>query len=519
MPGSKLKAQNPLKSYIRYTTTMKKIIFSFLPFLLLMACNQGTKTENTNTDTTAASGNSNSASDTATDRVTGPMPGTVMTKDYVYYMGRQMYFWGWPLVNLHNRILVMQQVPEPGLNGGAVPVAPLGHLSMLADYITPDQRYVACPNQDVVYGSCFMLLDGGPVVLQVPDFGDRFWVIQMGNQRTDGIGGLGSMYGSKSGFYMIAKEGWKGNIPKGITKVFYSPTSVAYVLPRTFVTSDPADKEAVRAVISKLNIYPLTEYDGNVKTKDWTKIPSFPDPNKSQGGKEVSFVIPEKFFAEFPAILEEVPPLKGEEALYAQFHAVMDAVKKDSSLYPSLLKAAVDAEKELIYPLRQFKNVGVPVGNYWNTTKNGAAWGTDYLSRTAAARCNIFVNQPNETIYYNQDLDSSGKELNGTSAYTIAFSKDEIPKVKGFWSLTVYDANHFFYQNPDKIYSLGTKNKDLKFNPDGSLTLYLQHNKPEGDKAANWLPTPTAKFGLLLRAYWPEQSMVDGYVPPALVKR
>ena len=164
---------------------MKKIIFSFLPFLLLMACNQGTKTENTNTDTTAASGNSNSASDTATDRVTGPMPGTVMTKDYVYYMGRQMYFWGWPLVNLHNRILVMQQVPEAGLNGGAVPVAPLGHLSMLADYITPDQRYVACPNQDVVYGSCFMLLDSGPVVLQVPDFGDRFWVIQMGNQRTN----------------------------------------------------------------------------------------------------------------------------------------------------------------------------------------------------------------------------------------------------------------------------------------------------------------------------------------------
>jgi hypothetical protein len=495
---------------------MKKTLFPLAAVLLLAACNQASTNNAPASDSTAMA---TIRPDSPAAQVTGPMANTVMTKDYVYYMGKQMYFWGWPLVNLHNRILVMEHVPEPGLNGGAVPVAPLGRLTMLSDYITPDQRYVACPNQDVVYGASFMLLDKGPVVVQVPDFGSRFWVVQMGNQRTDGIGGLGSMYGSKSGFYMIAKEGWKGDIPKGIEKVFYSPTSVAFVLPRTFMTDDPADKEAVRAVISKLNIYPLSEYDGNVKLKDWTKIPSFPDPNKSQGGKEVSFVMPDKFFLEFPQILAEVPPLKGEEALYAQFHSVLDAVKKDSTLYPSLVKAATDAEKELIEPLRQFKNNGVPAGNYWNTVKNGAAWGTDYLSRTAAARCNIFVNQPNETIYYNQDLDSTGKELNGTSGYSITFSKEQVPKVKGFWSLTVYDANHFFYQNADKIYSLGTKNKGLKFNADGSLTLYLQHTKPAGDKAGNWLPVPAAKYGLLLRAYWPEQSMVDGYLPPALVKQ
>lgn len=451
--------------------------------------------------------------------VGGPVANTVMTKEYIYYMGKQMYFWGWPLVNMHNRVLVMEHVPEPGLNGGVVPVAPLNYLSMLTDYITPDQRYVACPNQDVVYGASFLSLDKGPVVVQVPDFGSRFWVIQMGNQRTDGIGGLGSMYGSTSGFYMIAKEGWKGDVPKGISKVFYSPTSVAYVLPRTFMNSDAADKEAVRTIINKLNVYPLSDFDGTVKVKDWTKTPAFPDPNKSQGGKEVSFVMPEKFFAEFPVILSEVPPLKGEEALYAQFQSVMDAVKKDSSFYPYLTKAAIDAEKELIEPLRQFKNTGVPAGHNWNTTKNGAAWGTDYLSRTAAARANIFVNQPNETIYYNQDLDSAGKELNGMGNYEVTFSKDQIPQVKGFWSLTVYDGNHFFYQNPDKIYSLGTKNKDLKLNADGSLTVYLQNKKPEGEKAANWLPAPRAKFGLLLRAYWPQESMVNGYIPPAVVKK
>lgn len=491
---------------------MKKILTAIAITGLLAACNS------TNEKNTATTDSAADSTQLKTDTVPGPMPGTVMTKEYVYNMGKQMYFWGWPLVNLHNRVMVMEHVPEPGLNGGAVPVAPVNHLCMLSDYITPDQRYVACPNQDVIYGACFLSLDKGPVVVQVPDFGSRFWVIQMGNQRTDGISGLGSMYGSKPGFYLVAKKDWKGDIPKGIEKVFYSPTNVAYVLPRTFVNNNEADKEAVRAITRKLNVYPLTEYDGTIKIKDWTKIPSFPDPNKSVGGKEVAVVVPEKFFLEFPAILKEVPALKGEEMLYAQYRSVMDAVKKDSTLYPSLMKAAIDAEKELIEPLRQFKNVGVPVGNHWNTTKNGAAWGTDYLSRTAAARANIFVNQPNETIYYNQDLDSSGKELNGTSNYTITFTKDQIPKVKGFWSLTVYDANHFFYQNAEKVYSLGTKNKDLKLNGDGSLTLYLQNKKPAGD-ATNWLPTPTARFCLLLRAYWPEQSMVEGYVPPAIMRK
>jgi hypothetical protein len=86
-----------------------------------------------------------------------------MTNDYVYYTGKQMYFWGWLMVNMHNRVLVMRQVPHPGLNGGAVPVAPVGQLCMESDYITPKERYVACPNQDVVYGFGIMMLTSSSI--------------------------------------------------------------------------------------------------------------------------------------------------------------------------------------------------------------------------------------------------------------------------------------------------------------------------------------------------------------------
>jgi hypothetical protein len=495
---------------------MKKIVLSVSLIAFLFACTSNSS----NTVTTDSVSNSKSPDSLSSviDTVSGPVPNTVMTKEYVYEIGRQMYFWGWPLVNMHNRLLVMRRVPEPGLNGGVVPVAPVGQLCMMSDYITPEERYVACPNQDVIYGFGIMKLDENPVVVQVPDFGDRFWVVQLGNQRTDGIAKLGAMYGSKKGFYLIAGPGWNGSVPAGITQVFHSPTNIAYVIPRAFLNNTAEDKQAILPVISQMMAYPLSEYDGKEKTKDWKKVPSFPDPNKSSGGKEVAFVIPEKFFDEFPEVLGEVPPMRGEESLYALYHSVLNAVQRDSTLKPSLVKAAIDVEKELVEPLRQFKNVGVPMGNYWNTTKNGAAFGTDYLSRTAAARANIFVNQQKETIYYNQDLDSTGMMLNGKSSYSITFPKEMIPAVKGFWSLTVYDQNHFFYVNDQKVYSLGTKNKDLKYNPEGSLTIYFQHNKPDADKLSNWLPVPADKFGLLLRAYWPEESMLAGYKPPALIK-
>ena len=68
---------------------------------------------------------------------------------------------------------------------------------MLHDYVVPEERLVACPNQDVVYG--LGVIDGhrGPSVVQVPDFGGRFWVYQGVDQRTDSFIRLRAMYGTE----------------------------------------------------------------------------------------------------------------------------------------------------------------------------------------------------------------------------------------------------------------------------------------------------------------------------------
>jgi hypothetical protein len=84
------------------------------------------------------------------------------------------------------------------------------------DYIKPEETFIACPNQDVAYGAGFTALDKEPTVVQVPDFGARFYVYAMYDQRTDEVGRIGKQYGTKPGFYMLVGPNWKGDLPKRI---------------------------------------------------------------------------------------------------------------------------------------------------------------------------------------------------------------------------------------------------------------------------------------------------------------
>jgi hypothetical protein len=450
-------------------------------------------------------------------QVMGTPDGTVMTKEYVEMVGRLAYLWGWPLVNNLNRSLAVANLPEPGRIGGVIPAAPVGHISMLTDYIDAAEHFVTCPNQDTVYGAGFQRLDGTPVIVQVPDFGERFYTYQIADARTDSFASIGTQYGTKPGFYLLVGPNWKGDVPAGINAVYRSPTDLASIFPRIFQDDTQEDKARIQPLISQVMVYPLSEFDGKMKTKDWTKTPSFPSPGGGGAG-ETKWVVPEKFFDELPRVMKEVPPLPGEESLYAMIQSVLLAADKDPAIKKTLVETAVASEAELIKPLFEFRNNGIPVGNGWTSPSNGARWGTDYLSRAATARSNMYDNAPEETRYIYTDFDSEGKRLDGKHSYTVTFAKGELPPVNGFWSLTLYNKEHLFEPNELNRFSLGTKSKSLQFNADGSLTLYYQHASPGKDKETNWVPAPKDDFSLYIRTYWPKKEVLNGTWKPPVVK-
>lgn len=450
--------------------------------------------------------------------VPGTPPGTIMPKEYVVMVARSAYLWGWPLVNQINRRASFAKAPEPGRLSGVLPVAPIGHVCMLTDYIASDERFVTCPNQDTVYGAGFMALERQPVVVQVPDFGSRFYTYQLVDHRTDSFYSIGKQYDTKPGFYLLVGPNWNGTPPAGITAVGRSSTDLAAIFPRVFQDDTPEDKAAIQRLLRQIMVYPLSEFDGQMKTKDWSKVPSFPAPGGAGKG-ETKWVIPEKFFDQFPEVLRTVPPLPGEEAMYGQFRSLLAAGEKSPQTKATLNETAVAAENELVKPLFQFHNNGQPVGSGWTSPPNNARWGADYLSRAATARSNMFDNAPNETKYIYTDFDKDGKRLTGAHRYSVTFAPGQTPPVNGFWSLTVYNKEHLFEPNKLNRFSLGTKSKSMKTSSDGSLTLYFQDKSPGADKETNWVPTPTDEFSLYIRAYWPKDAILSGsWKPPTVIR-
>ncbi|MGB3715768.1 MAG: DUF1214 domain-containing protein, partial [Candidatus Promineifilaceae bacterium] len=244
--------------------------------------------------------------------------------------------------------------------------------------------------------------------------------------------------------------------------------------------------------------------------------PSFPAP-KVEG--ENKWVVPELFFDQLPGIMDAVSPLPGEEALYATIRQVLEAAEKDPEVKKALVEVAVETEEQVIGPLFLWKHNGIPAGNGWNRSANNAQWGFDYLMRTSTARSNMFDNRPTETQYFYTDADSQGGQLEGQHLYAVTFTDGQLPPVKGFWSMTIYNQHHLFELNDLNRYSLGTKTKDLKYNPDGSLTLYASTQSPGEDKETNWLPAPVGTFSLYIRAYWGEEAILDGSWKPPKIER
>ena len=146
---------------------------------------------------------------------------------------------------------------------------------------------------------------------------------------------------------------------------------------------------------------------------------------------------------------------------------------------------------------------------------NNARWGTDYLNRTGTAKSNIYDNLPEETKYIYTDDDSQGQQLEGQDTYAIPSPRGSCRRSKG--------SGHSPYITPS-LSSMTTrcsgsrwarKNKNLSYNADGSLTLYAGAKSPGKDKENNWLPAPDGTFSLYIRAYWPENPILDGtWTPP-----
>jgi hypothetical protein len=229
------------------------------------------------------------------------------------------------------------------------------------------------------------------------------------------------------------------------------------------------------------------------------------------------------FFNKLATLMRDNPPAEADKPMLDKLAhiGVVPGQPFDPSKLPPERVAGIaqgfqDARAEL-------HREGVTLGgvkpvNGWAVSLDLGRYGTDYRHRAVIALVGLGANLPEDAVYPMTGVDTEGRPLVGTNRYVLNFPKDQIPQVNAFWSLTMYNAKHFFVENPLQRQALGDRDK-LTFNPDGSLTLYLQHDPPDKDKVSSWLPAPEGEFFLILRLYWPKVPILDGTWKPPGVER
>jgi hypothetical protein len=155
--------------------------------------------------------------------------------------------------------------------------------------------------------------------------------------------------------------------------------------------------------------------------------------------------------------------------------------------------------------------------NGWSSIRRAGQPGNGLLVRAALQKALPVVNVFEEAAYWTTSVDSAGKKLSGEHAYRLRFPPGQLPPNGAFWSLTATDTVGYMVSSPAGRSSVDD-HSGLVVDPDGSVDILLQPRIPSG-QAPNWLPTPTGRFNLMLRAYLPGPAIVNGgYHVPAVVR-
>jgi hypothetical protein len=441
---------------------------------------------------------------------------TPITAQEAYEIGVEAYVYFYPLVtiDLTRRI-------GTNIEAGKIPgFGPMNTFSHFRAYPTADFKSVVRPNFDTLYSISFLDLTKEPMVVSAPDTEGRYYLLPMLDMWTDVFAVPGKRTsGTNAGNFAVVPPGWHGQLPAGVQRI-QSPTSYVWIIGRT-QTNGPKDYDAVHKVQDGYIVTPLSQW-GHAPQPVHAVI----DPSvdmKTAPLDQVNKMSAAAYFKYAAEIMKLQPPHLTDWSIVTRLKRIgiepgksFDYERLDPTVRQALDKAPVDGLNSMYAKLPTFARV---VNGWQMNTDTMGVYGDYYLKRAAVAMIGLGANQPEDAIYPLNITDADGKPLLGQHNYIEHFSKEELPPVNAFWSVTMYDEAGFQVANPINRFAIGDRD-DLKYNSDGSLDLYIQHDDPGGDKTSNWLPSPASgTLGLTMRLYAPKAQALDGRWNPPAIKR
>ena len=170
-----------------------------------------------------------------------------MPTDSLQDLATEAYLYGFaPVFNL-------SQIQRSVTRGfGSLPASPFnqfGHADTLA---SPADSFVSI-NNDTLYSVAMIDATAGPVRLEVPDVGERYFVLQFVDAWTNNFAYVGSRAtGQDGGTFLLTPPEWSGTVPDGQRRISL-PTTVAVIVGR-WACSGVDDLPAVAELQHQLSL-------------------------------------------------------------------------------------------------------------------------------------------------------------------------------------------------------------------------------------------------------------------------
>lgn len=378
----------------------------------------------------------------------------------------------------------------------------VNHLIHTRELLGPQHRQVVTPNNDTLYTNAWIDLSREPVVLEVPDFAGRYYVLGLLDFYTNPFGYIGSRTtGTRAGRFLLHGPDWLGEVPDGV-QAMPCPTNAIWMIGRLLVDGN-ADLAAAHALQDAIA---LKRLDG---------APAAFAFDVGMHARE-HLGDPQRFAAVVNQMLTQNPPPAAEAAMVARFAdvGIGAGVVPTHAQVETLGLALQVVLGDLAEP--QASDMG---GGWAMSVDVRESYGAHYLQRALVGRNYIGALGVQEAMYVMADRGADGEPLDGNHAYRLHFEADNLPRVGAFWSLTMYDKGDcMLVPNEISRYSLGDRSPTLARNADGSLTVHMSARPPR-DRAlqGNWLPAPEGPFYVALRLYVPQAAHLDRtYSYPAI---
>lgn len=371
-------------------------------------------------------------------------------------------------------------------------------------------------NPDVLSGVGWLELLREPHLFSIPGSADRFYAIQVIDAWSNVLTSIGSRP-SSSGHHHLTIVGPRSSSANGQRGrlVVSSPTSVIWLLGRVEHADGPDD-----AVVRDLkDALPIASWSLDDRPLD--NIATAYDIETGQSPHErLAHMDGGEFFARLNALMVDNPPSAADVEALTLFSAIgigpglpfdvkgdtVVSKRVDASAHTALARIVVEAQRPS----------GYFVNGWWRSVRR--AHEADYMSRAVTALAGLGAPSADETISFRADVDHDGEPLWGRHRYVLRFPPRQLPPVRGFWSVAMYNSRDAIVDNPIDRHAISSR-RELIVARDGSITIYIQQTSPGPARDSNWLPIPHDHVHLILRLYWPREDVLTGsWTPPPVVR-